>query len=60
LLAEVDPGEVTVTVGKAAVPSVIWKVLRGTPKDRIETLIEERTIDVTVTLREGVKAAVVV
>ena len=54
------PVQVTVTVGQVAVPSAIRIVLSGTPKDCIETLTVERAIEVTVTLREGVKVTAVV
>jgi hypothetical protein len=47
----VVPVQETVVVDQDAVPCVICIVLRGTPKDYIETLIAEQTnADVTVTL----------
>ena len=61
VLLEADEREqVTVTVVQVAVPCANCTVLRGTPKDCTVTLIVERTITTTVTLREGVKAAAVV
>ena len=55
----VAPEQVT-AAQQGAGPRVIRTALRGTPKDCIVTLIGERTIAVTVTRREGVKAAAVV
>ena len=60
LLDEVVPVWVTVIVGQVAVPCVTRIAVTGTPKDRIATLIVERTIIATVTLRECIKAAAVV
>ena len=60
LLAVEVPEKVTGSAEQAAVPRVIWIVLSGTPKDCNATLIDERTIEETVTLREGVKTTVVV
>tara|TARA_B110000093_G_scaffold168109_1_gene194936 strand:- start:367 stop:561 length:195 start_codon:yes stop_codon:yes gene_type:complete len=51
---------VTETVEQEAGPCVICNVLSGTPKDCKDSLIVERTIEFTVTLRESVKAAAVV
>ena len=56
----VAPVQPTAIVEQVAVPCVICIVLSGTPKDSIVTLIGERTIVETVTLREGVKTTVVV
>lgn len=60
VLAAVVPEQVTAIVIQGAEPSVIRTELSRTPKDCIETRIDERTIEVTVTLREGIKAAAVV
>lgn len=54
------PAQVTVIAVQAAAPRVIGVALTGPPKDRTATLTIERTIAVTVTLREGIKAAAVV
>ena len=56
----VEPVKDTEIGAQVAVPSVICIVLSGTPKERNDTLTVERTIAVTLTLREGVKAAAVV
>jgi len=60
LLVIVVPVEATVKVVQEAVPCVICTVLSGTPKDCIATLVGERTIGVTVTLRESIKTAAVI
>jgi len=60
LLVGVGPVQATEIVEQVAGPCVIRIVLSGTPKESIVTLIEERTIVETVTLREGVKTTTVV
>ena len=60
MLVIVEPVEVTATVVQVVVPCVIRIVLSGTPKDCIVTLIVERTIVATVTLRDSVELTVVV
>jgi hypothetical protein len=60
LLVGAAPVGVTDKVDQVAVPRVTRIVLSGTPKDRIETLIEERTIVETETHREGIKVTAVV
>ena len=54
------PVMVTAIEAQGAVPCVIGIGLSGTPKESIATLIAERTIAVTVTLRDSVELTVVV
>ena len=56
------PVQVHVDVVQEAGPCVICRVLflSGTPKESIDTLIGERTIVETVTLRESIKTTAVV
>ena len=54
------PGQETTIVVQATVPRVICELTAGTPKIRTVTLIDERTIVVTITHREGIKTTAVI
>ena len=60
MLVEVTTVQETVNVEQEAVPCANCKDLSGTPKDCSETIIDERTIVETETLRDRVELTVVV